>query len=153
MSCASNGIIVSYTTDPAHHVGRYLANKELGSLSALELKSCRCSCGPCCSLEPLFPGANEVDQMSKIHDILGTPDATLLDKLRKCVVAGCAAAPPALRRVGLSVFPLSTSRVRCKRWAHVRHNDMRPDWRLCAAVAGAQTTTQTSASLPRTGGG
>lgn len=34
------------------------------------------------SLHPLFPGANEVDQISKIHDILGTPDASILNKMK-----------------------------------------------------------------------
>ncbi|XP_022090583.1 MAPK/MAK/MRK overlapping kinase-like isoform X2 [Acanthaster planci] len=34
------------------------------------------------SLHPLFPGANEVDQIAKIHDIMGTPDASILNKLR-----------------------------------------------------------------------
>lgn len=35
------------------------------------------------TLHPLFPGANEVDQVAKIHDILGTPSQATLDKLRK----------------------------------------------------------------------
>jgi len=35
------------------------------------------------TLQPLFPGANEVDQVAKIHDVLGTPSQTTLDKLRK----------------------------------------------------------------------
>eukprot|EP00112_Aurelia_sp_Birch-Aquarium-sp1_P005533 Seg163.6 transcript_id=Seg163.6/GoldUCD/mRNA.D3Y31 product="MAPK/MAK/MRK overlapping kinase" protein_id=Seg163.6/GoldUCD/D3Y31 len=35
------------------------------------------------SLRPLFPGANEVDQIAKIHDILGTPSQTLLNRLKK----------------------------------------------------------------------
>ncbi|XP_072031525.1 MAPK/MAK/MRK overlapping kinase-like [Amphiura filiformis] len=34
------------------------------------------------SLHPLFPGANEVDQIAKIHDVMGTPDSTILNKLR-----------------------------------------------------------------------
>ncbi|XP_786078.1 MAPK/MAK/MRK overlapping kinase [Strongylocentrotus purpuratus] len=34
------------------------------------------------SLHPLFPGANEVDQIAKIHDVMGTPDATILNKFR-----------------------------------------------------------------------
>lgn len=34
------------------------------------------------SLHPLFPGANEVDQIAKIHDVMGTPDASVLNKLR-----------------------------------------------------------------------
>lgn len=35
------------------------------------------------SLHPLFPGSNEVDQIAKIHDVLGTPPASILQKLRK----------------------------------------------------------------------
>ncbi len=35
------------------------------------------------SLSPLFPGANEIDQIDKIHDILGTPDRYLLEKFKK----------------------------------------------------------------------
>ncbi|KAF6024165.1 MOK [Bugula neritina] len=34
------------------------------------------------SFHPLFPGSNEVDQISKIHDIMGTPSQTMLDKLK-----------------------------------------------------------------------
>ncbi|XP_050407443.1 MAPK/MAK/MRK overlapping kinase [Patella vulgata] len=35
------------------------------------------------SLHPLFPGSNEVDQIAKIHDIMGTPDPSVLKKLRR----------------------------------------------------------------------
>uniref|UniRef100_H2U7R7 MOK protein kinase n=1 Tax=Takifugu rubripes TaxID=31033 RepID=H2U7R7_TAKRU len=35
------------------------------------------------SLNPLFPGANEVDQASKIHDVLGTPDQSVLQKFKQ----------------------------------------------------------------------
>ncbi|XP_064603016.1 MAPK/MAK/MRK overlapping kinase-like [Liolophura sinensis] len=34
------------------------------------------------SLHPLFPGSNEVDQIAKIHDIVGTPEPGVLNKLR-----------------------------------------------------------------------
>jgi len=34
------------------------------------------------SLHPLFPGSNEVDQIAKIHDVLGTPDASILNKMK-----------------------------------------------------------------------
>lgn len=33
------------------------------------------------SLHPLFPGSNEVDQIAKIHDVLGTPPQGVLQKL------------------------------------------------------------------------
>jgi renal tumor antigen len=35
------------------------------------------------SLYPLFPGANELDQINKIHEILGTPAVAVLNKIRK----------------------------------------------------------------------
>ncbi|XP_037343384.1 MAPK/MAK/MRK overlapping kinase-like isoform X1 [Pungitius pungitius] len=35
------------------------------------------------SLSPLFPGTNELDQVAKIHDVLGTPDLTILQKLKQ----------------------------------------------------------------------
>ncbi|KAK3748050.1 hypothetical protein RRG08_029900 [Elysia crispata] len=35
------------------------------------------------SLHPLFPGSNEVDQIAKIHDIMGTPDPNVLNKLKR----------------------------------------------------------------------
>lgn len=35
------------------------------------------------SLVPLFPGNNELDQVHKIHNVLGTPPQDLLDKFQK----------------------------------------------------------------------
>ncbi|CAF4782146.1 unnamed protein product [Rotaria socialis] len=35
------------------------------------------------TLRPLFPGSNELDQISKIHDILGTPSSITLDKFQQ----------------------------------------------------------------------
>ncbi|XP_023290152.1 MAPK/MAK/MRK overlapping kinase [Orussus abietinus] len=35
------------------------------------------------TLKPLFPGTNEVDQITKIHTILGTPHARLVAKFRR----------------------------------------------------------------------
>ncbi|CAF3385358.1 unnamed protein product [Rotaria sp. Silwood1] len=34
------------------------------------------------TLRPLFPGSNELDQINKIHDVLGTPPASTLDKFQ-----------------------------------------------------------------------
>ncbi|XP_073248059.1 MAPK/MAK/MRK overlapping kinase-like [Porites lutea] len=34
------------------------------------------------SLHPLFPGSNEVDQIARIHDVLGTPSSSILKKLQ-----------------------------------------------------------------------
>lgn len=36
-----------------------------------------------CSLRPLFPGSNELDQISRIHDALGSPTPNILMKFRK----------------------------------------------------------------------
>lgn len=38
------------------------------------------------SLNPLFPGTNELDQVAKIHDVLGTPDQSILQKFKQYVV-------------------------------------------------------------------
>eukprot|EP01147_Barroeca_monosierra_P008693 gene8693-1082_t len=35
------------------------------------------------SLYPLFPGSNELDQINKIHDIIGTPSPQIMAKIRK----------------------------------------------------------------------
>ncbi|XP_041827074.1 MAPK/MAK/MRK overlapping kinase-like isoform X2 [Melanotaenia boesemani] len=35
------------------------------------------------SLNPLFPGASELDQVAKIHEVLGTPDQSVLQKFKK----------------------------------------------------------------------
>jgi len=35
------------------------------------------------SLYPLFPGTNELDQINRIHKVLGTPSASLLTKLKQ----------------------------------------------------------------------
>jgi renal tumor antigen len=35
------------------------------------------------SLFPLFPGNNELDQIHRIHNILGTPNQRVLDRFKK----------------------------------------------------------------------
>jgi hypothetical protein len=35
------------------------------------------------ALFPLFPGTNELDQVQKIHAILGTPSKSVLNKFRR----------------------------------------------------------------------
>lgn len=35
------------------------------------------------SLRPLFPGTNELDQISKIHDVIGTPAQETLTKFQQ----------------------------------------------------------------------
>ena len=37
------------------------------------------------SLFPLFPGDNELDQIHKIHNILGTPSIELLNQFKKYI--------------------------------------------------------------------
>ncbi|KAJ9591196.1 hypothetical protein L9F63_002267 [Diploptera punctata] len=41
------------------------------------------------TLKPLFPGANEVDQLTKIHNILGTPNQFLIAKFRRHKSQNC----------------------------------------------------------------
>ena len=36
------------------------------------------------TLQPLFPGENELDQLHKIHDIMGSPSPKLLEKFKNC---------------------------------------------------------------------
>jgi renal tumor antigen len=35
------------------------------------------------TLQPLFPGTNELDQINKIHEVLGTPSASTLNKFQQ----------------------------------------------------------------------
>ncbi|GJQ69470.1 Adar [Trypoxylus dichotomus] len=35
------------------------------------------------TLKPLFPGTNEIDQLAKIHAVLGTPSSRMISKLKK----------------------------------------------------------------------
>lgn len=49
----------------------------------MDLWSAGCVFYELLSLSPLFPGRNELDQVNKIHDVLGTPDATLLQKFKQ----------------------------------------------------------------------
>ncbi|NXJ65858.1 MOK kinase, partial [Rostratula benghalensis] len=39
------------------------------------------------SFQPLFPGSNELDQISKIHDVIGTPANETLNKLKQSRIA------------------------------------------------------------------
>lgn len=38
------------------------------------------------ALFPIFPGNNELDQVHKIHNILGTPTNKVLDRFRKYIL-------------------------------------------------------------------
>ena len=35
------------------------------------------------SLCPLFPGSSEIDQIDRIHDLLGTPNKKVIDAFKK----------------------------------------------------------------------
>lgn len=48
----------------------------------MDLWSAGCVLYEILTLRPLFPGTNELDQISRIHDVLGTPSVQLLDKFR-----------------------------------------------------------------------
>lgn len=47
----------------------------------MDLWSAGCVFFELAALYPLFPGSNELDQVDKIHDILGTPSQEVLEKL------------------------------------------------------------------------
>ncbi|KEG08889.1 putative protein kinase [Trypanosoma grayi] len=50
----------------------------------MDLWSAGCVFFEIMALYPLFPGKNELDQIHKIHNILGTPPPEILDRLKKC---------------------------------------------------------------------
>lgn len=63
---------------------------------------------------PLFPGKDEVDQIKKIHKIMGTPSRELLMKFKKCgrvlakfvrAVYGCGCAAGIPRVTWILSFP------------------------------------------------
>ncbi|XP_072618471.1 MAPK/MAK/MRK overlapping kinase isoform X2 [Vulpes vulpes] len=49
----------------------------------MDLWSAGCVFYEITSLQPLFPGANELDQISKIHDVIGTPAEKTLTKFKQ----------------------------------------------------------------------
>ncbi|XP_066915513.1 MAPK/MAK/MRK overlapping kinase-like [Clytia hemisphaerica] len=49
----------------------------------MDLWSIGCVFAEIASLKPLFPGSNELDQITKIHHVIGTPTPELLNKFKK----------------------------------------------------------------------
>ncbi|XP_031310217.1 MAPK/MAK/MRK overlapping kinase isoform X1 [Camelus dromedarius] len=49
----------------------------------MDMWSAGCVLYEVASLQPLFPGANELDQISRIHDIIGTPTEKTLAKFKQ----------------------------------------------------------------------
>jgi serine/threonine protein kinase len=53
-------------------------------------------------LYPLFPGTDEADQIKRIHRVLGTPDPSVLVKLKKHASTQANFAFPSLKGIGLA---------------------------------------------------
>ncbi|NXV26332.1 MOK kinase, partial [Rissa tridactyla] len=53
----------------------------------IDLWSAGCVFYEVTSFQPLFPGSNELDQISKIHDVIGTPTNKTLNKLKQSRIA------------------------------------------------------------------
>lgn len=49
----------------------------------MDIWSVGCVMAEILSLHPLFPGSNEVDQVHRIHNVVGSPSAELLSKFKK----------------------------------------------------------------------
>jgi len=49
----------------------------------MDVWSIGCVLAEIASLRPLFPGSNELDQINKIHHVMGTPTPELLNKFKK----------------------------------------------------------------------
>ncbi|XP_068110740.1 MAPK/MAK/MRK overlapping kinase isoform X3 [Hyperolius riggenbachi] len=51
----------------------------------MDIWSAGCVFFEICSFHPLFPGLNELDQISRIHDVLGTPQSAVLRKFKQAL--------------------------------------------------------------------
>ncbi|KAM6461351.1 MAPK/MAK/MRK overlapping kinase isoform 4-T7 [Liasis olivaceus] len=72
------------------------------------------------SFHPLFPGSNELDQISKIHDIIGTPPKKILNKFKQ-------------KGKGISPFmPNLSNKSLTLMYAMIQYD---PDERICAHEA------------------
>ncbi|XP_070608125.1 MAPK/MAK/MRK overlapping kinase isoform X4 [Erythrolamprus reginae] len=83
------------------------------------------------SFHPLFPGSNELDQISKIHDIIGTPPKKILHKFKQSRVMSFDF--PARKGKGISPFiPNLSNKSLTLMYAMIQYD---PDERICAHEA------------------
>ncbi|KAM3852898.1 MAPK/MAK/MRK overlapping kinase isoform 1-T1 [Vipera latastei] len=83
------------------------------------------------SFHPLFPGSNELDQISKIHDIIGTPPKKILNKFKQSRVMSFDF--PIRKGKGISPFiPNLSNKSLTLMYAMIQYD---PDERICAHEA------------------
>ncbi|XP_053226710.1 MAPK/MAK/MRK overlapping kinase isoform X1 [Podarcis raffonei] len=83
------------------------------------------------SFHPLFPGSNELDQISKIHDIVGTPPKKILNKFKQSRVMSFDF--PIRKGKGISPFmPSLSNKSLTLMYAMIQYD---PDERICAHEA------------------
>ncbi|XP_020649282.3 MAPK/MAK/MRK overlapping kinase isoform X1 [Pogona vitticeps] len=83
------------------------------------------------SFHPLFPGSNELDQISKIHDIIGTPPKKILNKFKQSRVMNFDF--PIRKGKGISPFiPSLSNKGLTLMYAMIQYD---PDERICAREA------------------
>ncbi|XP_034274391.1 MAPK/MAK/MRK overlapping kinase isoform X2 [Pantherophis guttatus] len=83
------------------------------------------------SFHPLFPGSNELDQISKIHDIIGTPPKKILHKFKQSRVMSFDF--PIRKGKGISPFiPNLSNKSLTLMYAMIQYD---PDERICAHEA------------------
>lgn len=72
-----------------YEIARYVVNQRKAAAWLTDHResfifSTACSVLPFAySFHPLFPGLNELDQISKIHEIIGTPPKKTLNKFKQ----------------------------------------------------------------------
>ncbi|XP_008113962.1 MAPK/MAK/MRK overlapping kinase isoform X2 [Anolis carolinensis] len=83
------------------------------------------------SFHPLFPGSNELDQISKIHEIIGTPPMKVLNKFKQSRVMSFDF--PIRKGKGISPFmPSLSNKSLSLIYAMIQYD---PDERICAHEA------------------
>ncbi|XP_063003726.1 MAPK/MAK/MRK overlapping kinase isoform X1 [Elgaria multicarinata webbii] len=83
------------------------------------------------SFHPLFPGSNELDQISKIHDVVGTPPKKILNKFKQSRVMSFDF--PIRKGKGISPFmPSLSNKSLTLMYAMIQYD---PDDRICAHEA------------------